>query len=102
MSRRRASNVAALRKAVHMPRIERWPRARSTFPTNLNFLVTSAPQVPLLYASENMVTQGVFAASATRGVPVLIDGDSFAYRTKRPNKQDRRVRKRCIRARPQR
>jgi protein-L-isoaspartate(D-aspartate) O-methyltransferase len=81
-------DVAALRKAVHSPRIERWSGAAFDLPDELElFLVTSAPQVPLLYASESLVTQGVFAASATRGVPVLIDGNSFAYRTKRPNEQ---------------
>jgi protein-L-isoaspartate(D-aspartate) O-methyltransferase len=81
-------DVAALRKAVHSPRIERWSGAAFDLPDELElFLVTSAPQVPLLYASENLVQQGVMAASTTRGVPVLIDGGSFAYRTKRPNEQ---------------
>jgi protein-L-isoaspartate(D-aspartate) O-methyltransferase len=81
-------DVAALRKAVHSPRIERWSGAAFDLPDELElFLVTSAPLVPLLYASENLVQQGVFAASANRGVPVLIAGGSFAYRAKRPNEQ---------------
>ena len=81
-------DVAALRKAVHSPRIERWSDAAFDLPDELElFLVTNAPDMAMLHASENMVEQGVFAASARRGVPVLVDGGSFAYRTKRANEQ---------------
>lgn len=81
-------DVPALRKAVHSPRIERWSGAAFDLPDELElFLVTSAPDVPMLNVSQNLVDQGVFAASARRGVPVLVEGGSFAYRTKRANEQ---------------
>jgi protein-L-isoaspartate(D-aspartate) O-methyltransferase len=48
-------DVAALRKAVHSPRIERWSGAAFDLPDELElFVVTGAPRVPLLYASENL------------------------------------------------
>lgn len=66
--------MAALRKAVHSPGIERWSDAAFDLPDELElFLVTSPPQVPMLHVSENLVEQGVFASSARRGVPVLVD-----------------------------
>ncbi|MDM4723298.1 methyltransferase, FxLD system [Micromonospora sp. WMMA1363] len=78
-------DVPALRKAVHSSGIERWSGAPFDLPDELElFLLTHGRKpVPMLHVSENMVQQGVFAASARRGVPALIEGGSFAYRTKR-------------------
>jgi protein-L-isoaspartate(D-aspartate) O-methyltransferase len=79
-------DVAGLREALHSPRLERWSGAPFDLPDELElFLVTSAPRAALLHASERLVERGHFAPSAARGVPALISGGSFAYRTKRPN-----------------
>lgn len=79
-------DVAALRKGLEAPRVERWSGAAFDLPDELElFLLTSGPDVALLHASAHLVEQGRFAPSAGVGVPALISGDSFAYRTKRPN-----------------
>ena len=81
-------NTTALRKAVHGPRIERWSGAAFDLPDELElFLLTSAPRVPTLHVTQDLVDQEVFAPSARRGVPVLVEGGSFAYRTKRANEE---------------
>jgi protein-L-isoaspartate(D-aspartate) O-methyltransferase len=81
-------NVPALGAAVRSPRIERWSGSAFDLPDELElFLVTSTPQTSLLYVSEDLVQQDIFAASAARGVPALIDGGTFAYRTKRVNER---------------
>ena len=81
-------DVAALAAAVRSPRLERWSAVAFDLPDELElFLATSSPQMVMLHASQGLVDQGVFAASVTRGVPALIDGGSFAYRTKRPNEE---------------
>lgn len=79
-------DVPALRKAMHSPRIERWSGASFDMPDELElFVVTNAPLVPLLYASQNLVDQGLFTPAVIRGAAVLVEGGSFAYRTKREN-----------------
>jgi protein-L-isoaspartate(D-aspartate) O-methyltransferase len=79
-------DVVALRNAIQSPRVERWSAAAFDLPDELElFLVTSGAQVAILYADQRLVEQGVFAASAARGVPALVEGGSFAYRTKRPS-----------------
>lgn len=76
----------ALRKAVHSPSIERWSGAVFDMPDELAlYLATSAPVVPILHVSQSMVDQGIFALSARRGIPALVEDGSFAYRTKREN-----------------
>ncbi|MGC4856427.1 methyltransferase, FxLD system [Micromonospora sp. DT4] len=80
-------DVPALRKAIHGPRIERWSGAAFDLPDELElFVVTSAPKVPFLHASQLLVDQGVFTPAVTYGTAVLVEGGSFAYRTKRENK----------------
>ncbi|BCJ58195.1 methyltransferase, FxLD system [Micromonospora endophytica] len=79
-------DVPALRKAMHGPKIERWSGAAFDLPDELElFVVTSAPQVPFLYASQQLVDHGVFTPAVTYGAAVLVEGGSFAYRTKREN-----------------
>ncbi|GGJ75409.1 hypothetical protein GCM10010123_01770 [Pilimelia anulata] len=81
-----AFDIPALRKAVNGPRIERWSGAIFDMPDELEmFLLTSEPRMAMLHVSDNMANQDVFNASARRGVPVLVEGGSFAYRIKRPN-----------------
>ncbi|KAB2344839.1 methyltransferase, FxLD system [Actinomadura rudentiformis] len=79
-------DVQALREALDHPPLERWSGAVFDMPDELElFLVTSGPQMVMLHARQSLVDQGVFDASAGRGVPVLVRGDSFAYRIKREN-----------------
>ncbi|OZV73087.1 methyltransferase, FxLD system [Micromonospora echinospora] len=79
-------DVPALRKAVHAPRIERWSGAAFDMPDELElFVVTSASHVPFLYASQQLVDQGVFSPAVIYGTAAVVEGGSFAYRTKREN-----------------
>ncbi|WP_433498546.1 methyltransferase, FxLD system [Sphaerimonospora sp. CA-214678] len=78
-------DVEALRKALHSARLERWSGAAFDLPDELELFLMSSPQAVMLHTSEELVEQGLFARSAGRGVPALISGGSFAYRTKRPN-----------------
>ncbi|QSB12853.1 methyltransferase, FxLD system [Natronosporangium hydrolyticum] len=83
-------DVAALRKAVHTPRIARWSGTAFDFPDELDlFLLTCEPEIPMyvLYAGESLVEQEVFTPAALRGAPTLVDGGSFGYRSKRTNNQ---------------
>lgn len=76
-----------LRQALRFPRLERWSGAAFDLPDELElFLMTSLPQAAVLHAGERLVASGDFAPSAAVGVPVLIIGGSFAYRTKRPGR----------------
>lgn len=79
-------DVSALRKAIHGPRIVRWSGAAFDLPDELElFVVTSESRMPFLYASQRLVDQGVFTPAVTYGTAVLVEGGSFAYRTKREN-----------------
>ncbi len=81
-------DVDGLREALHTTRLERWSGAAFDLPDELAlFLVTNIPGVAHLHVSEKLVDSGQFAPSAGVGVPVLIRGGSFAYRTKRPNQE---------------
>lgn len=81
-------DIAALREALHAPRLERWSGAAFDLPDELElFLMTSAPRAALLRAGARPVEQGLLAPSASREVPALIRDGSFAYRTKRPNEE---------------
>ncbi|WP_328469081.1 methyltransferase, FxLD system [Actinoplanes sp. NBC_00393] len=82
-------DIPALRKAIHEPGIERWSGTAFDMPDELQlFLLTNGgPQMPMLHVSQAMIDQDVFQPSARLGVPVLIAGGSFAYRTKRTNPQ---------------
>ncbi|GIH73493.1 methyltransferase, FxLD system [Sphaerimonospora thailandensis] len=78
--------VDALRRALHLPRIERWSGAVFDMPDEQAlFLLTNEPNMALLHASQEAIDQELLARPALRGVPVLIGGDSFAYRAARPN-----------------
>ncbi|WP_030891298.1 methyltransferase, FxLD system [Streptomyces sp. NRRL F-5053] len=77
-----------LAAAVHAPHLEVWSGAAFDLPDELElFLVTSTPEMVMLHGSKDLVDQGVLALSVTRGVPALVVGGSFAYRTKRPNEE---------------
>lgn len=84
----RQIDEAALRTALHLPRIERWSGRAFDMPDEVElFLLTSDPDMAMLHADEKRVAQELLPPSASRGVPVLISGDSFAYRTRRPNEE---------------
>ncbi|WP_165983996.1 methyltransferase, FxLD system [Streptomyces sp. YIM 98790] len=85
---RQEFDTEALAAAVHTPRLEVWSGAAFDMPDELElFLATSTPQMVMLHGSKQLVDQGVLALSVTRGVPALVVGGSFAYRTKRPNEE---------------
>ncbi|MEU5835406.1 methyltransferase, FxLD system [Streptomyces diacarni] len=85
---RQEFDTEALAAAVHAPHVEVWSGAAFDLPDELElFLVTSTPEMVMLHGSKDLVDQGVLALSVTRGVPTLVAGASFAYRTKRPNEE---------------
>ncbi|WP_254885902.1 methyltransferase, FxLD system [Streptomyces sp. NA02950] len=81
-------DINGLAAAVRSPGLEVWSGAAFDLPDELElFLATSTPEMAMLHGSKDLVEQGVFALSVTRGVPALVVGGSFAYRTKRPNQE---------------
>ncbi|WP_226899826.1 methyltransferase, FxLD system [Nonomuraea phyllanthi] len=78
----------ALRRALHLPRIARWSGTAFDMPDEVVlFLLTTDPHMTMLHADQRRVDQELLAPSTLRGVPALISGDSFAYRTRRENDQ---------------
>ncbi len=85
---RQEFDTEALAAAVRTPRVELWSGAAFDMPDELElFLATSTPEIVMLHGSKQLADQGVLALSVTRGVPALVVGGSFAYRTKRPNEE---------------
>lgn len=79
-------DVEALRAAARGPSLQRWSGAAFDLPDELElFLITNMGQPALLHANTDLIDQGRFGPSTLYGVPVLVDGGSFAYRTKRDN-----------------
>lgn len=79
-------DAAALSRALDMPKIETWPDAAWDMPDELDLFVTlNLPRSARLHASEEAVDAGIVGRPALRGVPVLVDGDSLAYRLRRTN-----------------
>ncbi|QDY79128.1 methyltransferase, FxLD system [Streptomyces qinzhouensis] len=78
----------ALAAAVRSARLEVWSGAAFDLPDELElFLATNTPEMVMLHGSKDLVDQGLLALSVTRGVPALVSGGSFAYRTKRANEE---------------
>lgn len=81
---RRQVDTAALHEAILSPGIERWSGAAYDLPDELElFLVSSGPQVMLLFAQQALIDRGIFPPSTARGVPAMVSGGSIAYRTRR-------------------
>ncbi|WP_329087738.1 MULTISPECIES: methyltransferase, FxLD system [unclassified Streptosporangium] len=79
-------DVEGLRRALHLPRIERWSGAEFDMPDELTlFLLTNDPDMAMLHADQKVIDQELLARPTLKGVPVLISGDSFAYRAARPD-----------------
>lgn len=79
-------DTESLAAAMRTAPLELWSGAAFDLPDELElFLAASTPEMVMLHGSQEVVDQGLLALSVTRGVPALINGGSFAYRTKRQN-----------------
>ncbi|MFF6786854.1 methyltransferase, FxLD system [Streptomyces sp. NPDC012510] len=81
-------DIEALRVALGMPRVEAWSGVtvagdESTEHLDL-WLTTALDNLPLMAAKIAARKRGLVASASPIGVPTLVDGDSFAYRTARP------------------
>ncbi|WP_078853464.1 methyltransferase, FxLD system [Streptomyces sp. FxanaA7] len=81
-------DAEALRVALGMPRVEAWSGVtvagdESTEHLDL-WLTTALDHLPLMAAKIGARQRGLVASASPIGVPTLVDGDSFAYRTARP------------------
>jgi protein-L-isoaspartate(D-aspartate) O-methyltransferase len=81
-------DAEALRVALGMPRVEAWSGVtvagdESTEHLDL-WLTTALDNLPLMAAKIAARKRGLVASASPIGVPTLVDGDSFAYRTARP------------------
>ncbi|WP_026454423.1 methyltransferase, FxLD system [Saccharomonospora iraqiensis] len=78
-------DIRGLQKSLQSPRLERWPGIEFDRPDETHFwIATAAPVFGLLAARHGAIDRGLVARSTQQGVPTLIRGASFAYRTKRP------------------
>lgn len=78
-------DVRGLQKSLQERRLERWPGIEFVRPDETHFwIATQASVFGLLAARKDAIERGLVARSAQQGVPTLIHGASFAYRTKRP------------------
>ncbi|OXM59664.1 methyltransferase, FxLD system [Amycolatopsis vastitatis] len=81
----KALDVDSLAAALRSPRLELWSGVEFDQVDELDFWIgTHAPVFGLLTAQDGPIECGLVAPSAKRGVPTLVRGGSFAYRTKRP------------------
>ena len=79
-------NTTALGQALDTQRLERWSGAAYDLPDELElFLTLNLPEPTRLHAAQEVIDQGLVEPSARLGVPALVRGDSFAYRTRREN-----------------
>jgi protein-L-isoaspartate(D-aspartate) O-methyltransferase len=79
-------DAAALDAALDVPRLERWSGAAWDLPDELElFLTLNLPRTVRLYASQDVIDQGIVGPGARMGATALIDGGSLAYRTRRAN-----------------
>ncbi|WP_259407865.1 methyltransferase, FxLD system [Streptomyces akebiae] len=81
-------DAEALRVALGMHRVEVWSGVtvagdESTEHLDL-WLTTALDNLPLMAAKIGARKRGLVASASPIGVPTLVDGDSFAYRTARP------------------
>lgn len=87
-------DIDGLRAALHSPRVEAWSGVRlagneSNEHLDL-WLTTALDNLPLLAGKPAARQRGLVASVSPLGVPALVDGDSFAYRTvRRTNDPDR-------------
>ncbi|MEU3133184.1 methyltransferase, FxLD system [Streptomyces sp. NPDC006854] len=87
-------DTAALTKALAMARNEQWSGVTlggSESNEHLDmWLTTALDNLPLLAAKPGARSRGLVASASPLGIPTLVDGDSFAYRTVRATDQEDR------------
>ncbi|MEV7394074.1 methyltransferase, FxLD system [Streptomyces sp. NPDC091215] len=80
-------DTKALAEALHMPRHEAWSAvvlAGDESNEHLDlWLTTALDNLPLMAAKPAARQRGLVASASPLGIPTLVDGDSFAYRTVR-------------------
>ncbi|MFD5537809.1 methyltransferase, FxLD system [Streptomyces sp. NPDC127079] len=80
-------DTKALTEALHMPRHEAWSAvmlAGDESNEHLDlWLTTALDNLPLMAAKPAARQRGLVASASPLGIPTLVDGDSFAYRTVR-------------------
>jgi len=81
-------DTEALRAALHTPRTTAWSGvtlAGDESSEHLDlWLTTALDNLPLMAAKPAARQRGLVASASPLGVPTLVDGASFAYRTVRP------------------
>ncbi|SDP96488.1 protein-L-isoaspartate(D-aspartate) O-methyltransferase [Actinopolyspora xinjiangensis] len=78
-------DVSGLRQALYGQWVQHWSGVRFDQVDELDFwIATQAPVFGLLVARQDAVERGLVTRAALRGVPTLLRGSGFAYRTKRP------------------
>lgn len=81
-------DAEALRLALGMPRVEAWSGVTVAGDESIEhldlWLTTALDNLPLMAAKIGARQRGLVASASPIGVPTLVDGDSFAYRTARP------------------
>ncbi|MDT0307340.1 methyltransferase, FxLD system [Streptomyces sp. DSM 44917] len=81
-------NVEALRAALNAPRVEAWSGvtlAGDESNEHLDlWLTTVFDNLPLLTGTPAARARGLVASVSPHGIPTLVEGASFAYRTVRP------------------
>ncbi|MGW1674502.1 methyltransferase, FxLD system [Streptomyces sp. NPDC002324] len=98
-------DAKALSVALGRPRVEAWSGVtvagdESTEHLDL-WLTTALDNLPLMAAKIGARQRGLVASASPIGVPTLVDGDSFAYRTARPTDDPDRYELRVIGHGPQ-
>ncbi|WP_447035769.1 methyltransferase, FxLD system [Streptomyces sp. DSM 118878] len=87
-------NTAALTEALKMPRSKQWTGVTlggSESNEHLDlWLTTALDNLPLLAAQPGARKRGLVASASPLGIPTLVEGDSFAYRTVRATDQEDR------------
>lgn len=86
-------DTGPLRAALSQPRAEAWSAVTiggmEPFDDLDLWLATVVPDFALLAATAAAREKGLVASASPLGVPTLVDGDSFAYRTARPLDEER-------------
>jgi protein-L-isoaspartate(D-aspartate) O-methyltransferase len=79
-------DVPALRKALNTAPVTSWSGTPVDMPDELElYLLTGGPELPMMYAAQAAVDQGVVNRTVRNGTPALVRGDTLAYRIKREN-----------------
>lgn len=81
-------DVPALRKAFNTSPVRSWSGTPFDMPDELElYLLTNGPELPMVYAAQAAVEQGVVDRTVRNGTPALVRGGTIAYRVKRENSE---------------